>query len=223
MEIKNLLKSQGNQVFEAIRRNEWEPSEFEWQETQGPGSGTQVFQLVHKASGFYFVFDNVGGNFYSKWSPAEQTLEQIQGLANWPTQLVHFNNWLLYLRRETESPDLWRAISKEAQVLESAASADTSNAPFTAEEKAYIVQGINEIKQYLLTAHKLDPELVESRLKYLIESSERVGRKDWINLLISVLVGIVISAALPPEATRELFRFVGTVLRQIINQPLLLM
>jgi hypothetical protein len=73
-----------------------------------------------------------------------------------------------------------------------------------------------------LTAHKLDPELVESRLNYLIESSERVGRKDWLNLLISVLVSIVISAALPPEATRELFRFVGTVLRQIINMPLLL-
>jgi hypothetical protein len=66
-----------------------------------------------------------------------------------------------------------------------------------------------------LTAHKLDPELVESRLNYL-------GRKDWINLLISVLIGIVITSALPPEATRELFRFVGTVLRQIISTPLLL-
>lgn len=125
------------------------------------------------------------------------------------------------MRREAESPDLWGSISKEAQILESAASSDTSNASFTAEEKTYVVQGINEIKQYLSTAHKLDPELVESRLNYLVESSERVGRKDWINLLISVLIGIVINAALPPEATRELFRFVGTVLRQIIDTPLL--
>jgi len=125
------------------------------------------------------------------------------------------------VRREAESPDLWGSISKEAQILESAASSDTSNASFTAEEKTYVVQGINEIKQYLSTAHKLDPELVESRLNYLVESSERVGRKDWINLLISVLIGIVINAALPPEATRELFRFVGTVLRQIIDTPLL--
>jgi hypothetical protein len=89
------------------------------------------------------------------------------------------------LKREIESPDLWGAISLEAEILESAASAGTSNAPFTIGEKAYIVQGINEIKQYLLTAHKLDPELdpelVESRLNYLVESSEREGRKDWIN------------------------------------------
>jgi hypothetical protein len=70
--------------------------------------------------------------------------------------------------------------------------------------------------------HSVDPALLESRLNYLVEASERVGRKDWINLLISVLVGIVISAALPPETTRELFHLAGIVLRQIINMPLLL-
>ena len=151
-----------------------------------------------------------------------QKVTECETSATWPEQFEFVKRWLASLKRETESPDLWGAISKEARILESAASSDSSNAPFTLEEKAYILQGIDEIKQYLLTAHKLDPELVESRLNYLIESSERVGRKDWLNLLISVLVGIVISAALPPEATRELFRFVGTVLRQIINTPLLL-
>jgi hypothetical protein len=167
------------------------------------------------------VFDNVI-EFVSKWVPGEQTGVDSNYSDRWENQLGWFRDWLTYLKRETESPNLWEEISKEAQVLESAASSDTSNAPFTIEEKAHIVQGINEIKQYLLTAHKLDPELVESRLNYLVESSERVGRKDWLNLLISVLIGIVINAALPPEATRELFRFVGTVLRQIINMPLLL-
>jgi len=181
-----------------------------------------VSRLVHTPSGSFFNFDNVR-DFYSKWSPADEKLTEHTGHSSWASQLVLVRKWLTYMKRETESPDLWGAISKGAQVLESAASSDTSNAPFMTEEKEYIVQGVNEIKQYLLTAHKLDPELVESRLNYLIESSERVGRKDWINLLVSVLVGIVISAALPPETTRELFRFVGTVLTQIINQPLLLL
>jgi hypothetical protein len=85
-----------------------------------------------------------------------------------------------------------------------------------------VLSGLSEIKQYLLTAHKLDPELVEARLNYLIEAAERVGRKDWINLLLSVLVGIVIQAALPPESIRELLRFVGTVLSQILRHQLLL-
>ena len=218
--IKHLLPSQANQALRVIENGGWEKTDFEWQEIRGDNSGQPVSQLIHRASGYYFVFDNVGG-FRSKWSPGEQTPEQTENAMSWQVQLELLAHWLTYLRREIQSPDLWGAISKEAQILESAASSDTSNAPFTAEEKTYIVQGINEIKQYLLTAHKLDPELVESRLNYLVESSERVGRKDWINLLISVLIGIVINAALPPEATRELFRFVGTVLRQIIDTPLL--
>jgi hypothetical protein len=221
MAIQYLLKSQANQVFKAIEMNGWEPSEFEWQDTQGFHSGNKVSQLVHKASGYYFVFDNADG-FWSKWSPGEETQERIQHASDWAMQLNMFGNWLSYLRRETESPDLWGAISNEARILESAASSDTSNAPFSAQEKEYILTGLNEIKQYLLTAHKPDPELVESRLNYLAESSNHLGRKDWLNVLISVLVGIVISAALPPEATRDLFRFVGTVLRQILNSPLLL-
>jgi len=120
-----------------------------------------------------------------------------------------------------ESPDLWTAISQESDLLE-ATSSDEANTLFTADEKAYVLIGINEIKKYLLTAHKVDPELVESRLNYLAEASDRVGRKDWINLLLSVLVGIVIQAALPQDATHELFRFVGMVLRQILRHPLLL-
>lgn len=178
---------------------------------------------MFKDSDFYFEFDNASTNSSSQWSPGQQKVVEWVTTGSWGEQLILVQRWLTYLKREIESPDLGGAISKEAQILESAASADKSNVPFSAEEKAYIVQGINEIKQYLLTAHKLDPELVESRLNYLVESSERVGRKDWINLLNSVLVGIVISAALPPEATQELFRFVGTVLKQIINQPLLLL
>ncbi len=221
MEIRNLLRSQANKIFQAINNAGFEPSDFEWQDAQSLYSGREVSRLVHKPSGYSFSFDN-SDEFRSEWSPADQTEWDVGNDYSWTSQLDWFVHWLTYLRRETESPDLWGAISSGSQVFESAASSDTSNAPFAAEEMAYIVQGINEIKQYLLTTHKLDPELVESRLKYLVESSERVGRKDWINLLISVLVGIVISAALPPEATRELFRFVGTVLRQIINQPLLL-
>ncbi|HMH44820.1 MAG TPA: hypothetical protein VK557_15120 [Pyrinomonadaceae bacterium] len=222
MEIKHLLKSQANEVFEMITALGLEPSDFEWQTVKGYVTTYQVSELVHRSSGYYFMFDNAGDRFFSKWSPGKETLSQTLEAGSWLAQCKLVAAWLSYLKRETHSPDLWEQISTEARVLESAASSDSTNDSFTADEKAYIVQGIQEIKQFLLTAHKVDPELVEARLNYLIESSERVGRKDWINLLISVLVGIVINAALPPETTRELFRFVGTVLRQIINMPLLL-
>jgi len=222
MEIKYLLKSQSNLLFEIIKSNGYQPSEFEWEKVTGPYSGQEVSVLVHKASGFFFVFDNWGGNFFSQWAPAYQILSESEDFGSWHDQSLRFQQWLSYLKRETDSPDFWSAIADEGRIIESAASSETSNAPFNADEKTYIVNGLNEIKEYLLTAHKLDPELVESRLKYLVESSDRLGRKDWLNLLLSILVSIVINAALTPDATRELFRFVGTALRLILNGPLLL-
>lgn len=140
---------------------------------------------------------------------------------NWDNQLHYFKQWLMFLRREVESPNLWSAITQESEII-NATTADESNTLFSASEKSYVLFAINEIKQYLLTAHRIDPELVESRLNYLVGASNRVGRKDWINLLLSVLIGIVVAAAIPPETTREIFRFVGNVLSQILHQPLLL-
>lgn len=223
MPIKYLLKSQANQVLYVLERGEWNPADFKWEELISPNyPGNTASRLLHSASGYYFIFDNVGNGFYSKWSPGSETeVTKVQS-ASWAQQLKNFTEWLTYLRREVESPDLWSAIAHETDIIEAAVS-DESNTPFTAQEKAYVLSGLSEIKQYLLTAHKLDPELVEARLNYLTEAAERVGRKDWINLLLSVLVGIVIQAALPPESTRELFRFVGTVLSQILRHQLLLL
>jgi hypothetical protein len=140
--------------------------------------------LFHKPSHSYFLFDNSVG-FYSLGTPGDEKQFEYENSENWGQQLLDVVGWLSYVKRETEQPDFWAEVSKEAQILESAASSNTSNAQFTADEKKYILNGLDEIRQYLLTAHRLDPELVESRLKYLAESSDRVGRKDWLNLLIS--------------------------------------
>jgi len=223
MPIKYLLPSQANQLLEGLESEKWNPADFKWDETPSTNySHETASRIVHLSSGYYFIFDNVGNAFLSEWSPGRETaITKIQSAA-WDQQLKHFKEWLSYLRREVESPDLWSAISHETEIIEAAAS-DESNAPFSREEKEYVLAGLSEIKQYLLTAHKLDPELVEARLNYLIEAAERVGKKDWINLLLSVLVGIVIQAAMPPEAIRELFRFVGAVLSQILKHQLLLL
>jgi hypothetical protein len=223
-QIRYLLKSQANQVLQELTNAGWNPSDFKWEDTNSLNHRQKnpVSKLVHHSSGYYFLFDNIANGFISAWSPAKEILKQTANSSSWAGQIKHFKEWLGYLRREVESPDLWSAISKETELLD-ATSTDEANTPFSSEEKAYVLSGINEIKQYLLTAHRLDPELVEARLNYLAESSNRVGRKDWINLLLSVLVGIVMQASLPPEATRELFRFVGVVLRQILSHnPLLL-
>jgi len=65
--------SQANEVFEAIKNAGLEPTDFDWQDTTGHASLTRVSRLVHKASGYYFIFDNAT-EFCSKWEPGQQTL-----------------------------------------------------------------------------------------------------------------------------------------------------
>ena len=220
-DIKYLMKSQAYEVFEVLRSNGWNPADFSWEEIRSPSNTNYaVSRLVHQASGYYFIFDNYEG-FLARWSPDNERESGSGNPGSWRSQIAQFNTWLGYLKREIEAPDVWGAISQETQVLEAAS--DEDNTPFTKDEKTYIRAGIDEIEQYLLTAHKLDPELIESRLKYLVESSERLGRKDWKNLLLATLVSIIIQAAVSPEAAREIFRFVGAALIQILQHgPLLL-
>lgn len=220
-----LLRSQKNAIYEEILRLKMKPSEFEWQEVVSPrfpATGHKVSKLVQGPE-YYFLFDNAEDVCFSEWCPDdEKFIGSRTSNVIWEKQFQNCKDWLSYLQRETESPNLWEAIAQESQIISAASLADL-NTTFTKEEKEYIHSGIEEIKQYLLTAHKIDPELVESRLNYLAEASERVGRKDWINLLLSVLIGIVVAAALPPETTREVFRFVGQVLKNVLHQPILLM
>ena len=111
MEIRHLLQSQANQDLEAIRNEAGlEPTDFDWQDTEGPMSNMRVSRLVHKPSGYYFVFDNFSG-FHSKWAPGWQTRVDSEYSDEWEYQLTLFKSWLDYLKRETNSPDLWGAIS----------------------------------------------------------------------------------------------------------------
>jgi hypothetical protein len=113
-------------------------------------------------------------------------------------------------------------MGEPSELVESRPS-DESNTPFSAEEKTYILSGLNEIKQYLLTAHQLDPEIVEGRLKYLEDALPRLGRIDWKGVLVNTVIQIVVQAAVTPQATRDIIQFVGHALRQILHiTPLLL-
>ena len=101
MEIRHLLKSQANQVFDVIKESGLDPADFEWRDTTGHASLTIVSRLVHRSSGYYFTFDNLT-LFNSKWEPGEQTKVDSKYWKEWEYQLDAMYNWLSYLRRETE-------------------------------------------------------------------------------------------------------------------------
>src|SRR5215210_1553415 len=148
----DLMKSQTNQVFELIRESGLDPTEFEWEKHESAwDTFLKIPILIHKSSGYYMTFDSKGDLRFSQFSPGRDEWTQAVETRSWFGQTKSIRKWLQYLKRETESPDLWNAISQEKNLIDAAASSDTSNTFFAIDEREYISAALAEIKKYILS------------------------------------------------------------------------
>lgn len=221
MPIVNLLKSQSNKIYLTLVEAGWDVSTFEWSGIKSPNFAPRLSAILkHKTSKYYFIFDN-HGEFHCQFSPDVEKLKYNGKVGNWSGQVQRFKDWLGFLSREVNTPDLWSELPNDSKLIGSTLD-DSDNSKFTAREKKLVLKGLEEIKQYLLDAHKLDPELVEGQLKYLIDSANRLGRKDWKNILISTIFSIIIQGGIAGHSAQEIFHFVWTVLSSVLIQKLYL-
>ena len=232
MARETLLKTQRNVVLSVLRQEGLEPSDFEWHEAESSQvKGRMVSVLIHLPSLYSYKFDFVRAE-YRYWhqaiySPGKKSLQEGSfKFSEWEVHLkVIRTEWLPNLKREIEAPDLWAAVSQEKQLVEAASSSKAENTAFTQEELGYISTQLREIKEFLFRTQPLTSEqklFVEVRFTYLEESASRVGRVDWLNIVVATLVGIGVQTALPPDTIRDLFRFVGSALSQLFGgTPLL--
>jgi hypothetical protein len=119
------------------------------------------------------------------------------------------------LRKEVDVPDLWSSIGQEKTA---ASSASLDNRPFTAAEQNLIATKLDEIKAYLLEGQEFAAEqaaTVEREFAYLKESSRRLGRKDWLNILHGGLITVIVGVALAPDAARALLRLAATAFQSL--------
>ena len=92
------------------------------------------------------------------------------------------------------------------------------NLPFTPGEQSTIKAALDELRQYLvinLVAENDHAKFVEQQFRYLEESSKRLGRKDWVNILFSTLISLALTLALPPERANGLLHLAGTLLHRL--------
>ncbi len=190
-----------------------------------------VSVLIHLPSLYSYKFDFVRAE-YRYWhqaiySPGKKSLQEGSfKFSEWEVHLkVIRTEWLPNLKREIEAPDLWAAVSQEKQLVEAASSPKVENTAFTKEELGYISTQLREIKEFLFRTQPLSPEqkiFVEVRITYLEESASRLGRVDWLNIVIATLFSLAVQVAFPPNAIRELFQFAGSALSQLFGgTPLL--
>lgn len=209
-----LLPSQRRELFETIRDAGFDPHEFDFHDDgRQSSSGGQFVEITHQPTGYYFhLFFNPASVFTdSGWfvelSPGSETRVGATGAGSWSDRATPgLNVWLELLERELDAgEDPWEQIRRERQLV--AAEPDAiENTPFTESERAQITTQLREIKEYLRTTRRLPEaqlEQIASRLHYLEEAAGRIGRVDWRNAFVGVMLGLVVQAVAPPDAVRE--------------------
>jgi hypothetical protein len=103
---------------------------------------------------------------------------------------------------------------------------DHSNSPFTAAELARIADSLQRIRLALSERPDVTPEqldFISRKLSEMQGASERLGRKDWMNLAVGTLTSIIVTAALDRGVGKALLQAAGTALSWLFQMPLQLL
>jgi hypothetical protein len=215
-----LLTTVKDAVFQLVLDSGIDPSEFQWK-TARVEDGTEYgvyeyrMSILEHSSGYFYRF----GAYTDTFSPGESSRIAIEDVSyireKWNQRLNIVGNWLAFLKRELEAPDLWAAILQEKRLLRITFESRIPNTQFTTDEKQYIARQLDEIRRQLITSHRLQSEQAESieqGFNYIVESMNRFGKKDWLILAIGSLVSIAATSTLSPEITSDMFhRFTRAV------------
>jgi hypothetical protein len=187
-------------------------------------------RIVHLPTKEYFVFgDDNGGAYWTmpgypgRFSQTGTGSDSLS--AGWNSKVPLFKHWLKALQELLTAtaeyhatPDLWSNIRSERPVFERFAAAELENRPFTLEEQKYIAVQLQELKTFIIRTSQAQESVVNqigSRLKYLEEAATRMGRKDWLGILIAILFTIVISGLFAPDRANELIGFAAALFQSL--------
>ncbi len=226
MEKRILLKSQINAILKCINNVGLNHNDFKWETVKSSISPYwEVPKLINKPTGYYFKFDIKQGNIISEYFPNEKGVIYTKTWPVWEPQLNDFITWLDLLQKELDTPNLWEIILSEERLFEDVSEGDLSNDPFNFTEQKYISAKIIEIEDFLKQKHGLlekDIRIIKNKLIYLEEASKRLGRKDWLNIVIGVSFRIAIDLSLSSVAAREFFKIIGVAFSNFLSGPTLL-
>jgi hypothetical protein len=199
-----LLKSQRNDILQAIKTSGLDPADF--QRVEGDHEALFTFS----PSRDYFGISAVTGRGYWARYTIAQTAEREYGPAVWGSIVGTAQQWLSEVKEEHETPDLWRALESQPSVAVPTPTTgidEGDNSPFSDDERAHIAAQLQSILRKMegagaLTAAEI--RSLEGKLRYLEEASGRLGRIDWRTALMGVFLTAIVDAVLPPETTREI-------------------
>jgi hypothetical protein len=199
--IPILQKPERNAVLAAIQAIGLDPREFDLDES----NPTEV-KITHHRSDWSFVVRGGPGRYAGRYTIAEG-LDRPYEIFSWDNFLPRIDDWLQSLKRDLDTPDLWAELRREAEWLRAGSDRVVENTLFTPEEQHHIARRLdnlaNELNHTLsLSADQM--QVLQKNIKYLVESSRRLGRKDWLNNFVGVMLGFMIGVVIPSESAHSI-------------------
>jgi hypothetical protein len=177
-------------------------------------------QFVHKETGEHFDFHvelhSEGARTVVFSEPGKDSLSS-QYCSDFNRSVEQFEGWCKVLQRyiirveeANNLPDIFTTASRPDSPVQALIVAPSlENHPLSPEERQLVAQKLGELEAYIHSNRELTTDQLQilgDQIRYLAESSERMGRKDWLTVLLGVLFGFVISGIFDPARAEEMMR-----------------
>ncbi len=190
---EELLTNQAKIVFELVKNySSIPPSEFRMTPVMFSiaNSLAYVSELQHLQTNFYFRFGKANPARVANWdiilSPGYQNRTDQIFLENWRNVEVEFINWIQRVQLEASINNPW----KEFTQADTATEWMTSDDKLTSKEKANLMNGLADVKQYLIDKFGEDHEAIadiNQLIKELPSQLNKLSKKD-VGLFIATFL-----------------------------------
>lgn len=206
-----LKKTQMNDTAVSVRNTGFSVKQFIWDEEISTTTQGRVPVLLIKDTTYSFTFDFHDANMYeaedyriARMRPGRESVSAYRRCVSWSDMLGAFEDWLSYVKEEIGQPDLWTDGDDEYLSWVS------ENAQFTEDEKQVVIQALNALEVKLLEMAEDNAEVqkdIRNTLLEIKDSTNRLGRKDFINALIGALTAKLFDWGITHFSAIAIFHF----------------
>ena len=211
-----LLTNQRNELIPMIRSvGGFDPADFHWEDRFSPHDE----RLRFKDSEYCFDISFGGNEFSVSYSPAaRQIVKHHLRVPDWPSVKGLFHSWLASLQGQTRQPDLWAELAQQ-RLPQNLHEPDVDNRSFTKDEQDALTVGLRELEAYIAKAVNPPQKQLASlneKVQYLIDATRRHGGRDWFNMAIGVLMGIMVELSITDDIQRAVWQLLKSLVTDIV-------